>query len=116
MVTLRVKHTMCCRQRGMRNSGGGGSFFVGKLIHPPALPSGPRYDKKESQLATLMVGATGTGKTAAAVSVMDQLDKSKYLSTTINFSSATQAEVVQATIEKRLSSIFGLKRTKQTNK
>jgi len=50
----------------------------------------------------LVVGVTGTGKTAVIESLLDQLDVATTLSLTLNFSSATSSEGVQEAVESRL--------------
>ncbi|XP_024940642.1 dynein heavy chain 2, axonemal [Cephus cinctus] len=57
----------------------------------------------------LLVGPVGTGKTSTAQSVLDSLDRLKYILLVINMSAQTTSNNVQDTIESRLE-----KRTKGT--
>ena len=50
----------------------------------------------------LLIGGTGTGKTAVMSSVLDELDASHYLALTLTFSAATSAELTQEMVESRL--------------
>ena len=50
----------------------------------------------------LCTGNTGTGKTVVIQNVMKQMDDSRVLKVTINFSSATSAQMVQSQLDDRL--------------
>jgi len=56
----------------------------------------------EAKKPALITGATGTGKTAIIVNVMDNMSK-KYLPLVMNFSAATSAKSCQELIESRLA-------------
>ena len=55
-----------------------------------------------TRVPTLVIGGTGTGKTAVLGALLDELDASTSVSLTLTFSAATSAELVQDMVESRL--------------
>ena len=55
-----------------------------------------------NKFPTLATGSTGTGKTAVVNNMLNQMNKNKDITLTINFSSATNAETVQRLLDARL--------------